>query len=85
MVLSSVSAKAVSVGYATVSGSATAPADYTATNGTLAIPAGQVRGSVTVPVRGDTLVEGNETFNVDLSSPVNATLARAPGDRHHRR
>jgi len=79
VVLSSVSGRAVSVGYATANGSATAPADYTATNGTLSIPAGQASGSITVPVRGDLLVEGNETFNVDLSNPVNATVARARG------
>ena len=79
VVLSSVSGKAVSVVYATVDGSATAPADYTATNGTLTIAAGQAGGSVTVPVRGDLLVEGNETFNVDISSPINATVVRARG------
>ena len=34
---------------------------------------------ISVPVLGDTAVEGNETFAVNLSSPANATLAASTG------
>ena len=30
---------------------------------------------MTVPVVGDTVIEGNETFTVNLTGPTNATLA----------
>ncbi|HUR18575.1 MAG TPA: Calx-beta domain-containing protein [Acidimicrobiales bacterium] len=77
--LSAPSAKAVSVNYATANGTATAPADYTATSGTLTFAADQTSAAIGVPVVGETLVENNETFAVDLSAPVNATIARARG------
>src|SRR5262249_52562522 len=43
------------------------------------IAPGQLAGSITVPVIGDTLYEGNETFTVSLSNVSGATLARAQG------
>lgn len=64
----------VTVGYATADGSAAAGTDYTATSGTLTIAKGQTTGAFTVLVNGDTLVEGDETFKVALSSPTVATL-----------
>jgi hypothetical protein len=66
--------KVVTVGYATADGTATAPADYTATSGTLTFAPGETAKTVTVAVVGDTLVEGDETFSLVLSGPVNATL-----------
>ncbi len=66
--------RAVTVDYATSDGSATAPDDYTSSNGTATIPAGQTRTTVNVPVNGDTTVEPDEQFNVDLSQPQNATV-----------
>lgn len=64
-----------SVQYATSNGSATAGADYTATSGTLTFAAGQTSATFNVPILDDTLVEGNETFNVALSTPsAGATL-----------
>ena len=74
--LSPVSGRAVSVNYATADVTATAGADYTATSGTLTIPAGATSRTFTVPILGDTLDEPNETFVVNLSAPVNATIAR---------
>lgn len=64
----------VTVRYATVAGSATAPGDFTATSGTLTIPAGETVVTVRVPVRGDTLLEGNHSFRLVLSDAVNARL-----------
>lgn len=57
------------VQYATSNGTATAGADYTATSGTITFAAGQVSTTFNVPILDDTLVEGNETFNVTLSNP----------------
>lgn len=69
------STNAVAVNYATSNGSATAGADYTATSGTLNFGVGQTSATFNVPILDDNLVEGNETFNVALSSPTNgATL-----------
>lgn len=75
--LSAASTTPVTVKYATTNGTATAGSDYTATSGTLTIPAGQLKGQISVPVLGDTMVEPDETFTVTLSSPTGATLSRA--------
>jgi len=77
--LSVAASQPVSVHYATADGTATAGADYTATSGTLTIPAGSTAGTITVPVRPDTIDEANETFTVNLSSAVNATITQAQG------
>ncbi len=78
--LSAPSGRAVTVDYATADGTATtAGNDYTATAGTLTIPAGSTTGTITVPVKGDTAHEPDETFFVDLSNPGNATIADAQG------
>ncbi len=82
--LSSVSTHAVTVDYATADVTATAGSDYTATSGTLTIPANMDCTSghqtnpacqIPVPVTGDTLYENNETFTLDLSNATGATLA----------
>jgi glucose/arabinose dehydrogenase len=70
---------AVTVSYATANGTASAGSDYVATAGSLTIAAGSTTGTITVAINGDTAVEANETFFVNLSSPSGATLARAQG------
>ncbi len=74
------SANPVTVDVATASGTAAMATDYAATavNG-LTIPAGQTSVGFNVPVYGDTAVEGNETFTVNLSNPSNATIADPQG------
>ncbi|KAF1695518.1 hypothetical protein CSC65_07095 [Pseudoxanthomonas daejeonensis] len=69
----------VSVNYATANGTASGTTDYTPTSGTVTIAAGATTGTISVPVRGDTLAEPNETFRVNLSNPVNARLADTQG------
>jgi hypothetical protein len=69
----------VSVHWATADDTATAPGDYTAGSGDVTFAAGQLTRQVTVPVAGDTAVEGDETFTVRLSNPVNAELLDAQG------
>ena len=69
----------VNVDFATADDSAGAPDDYTAISGTATIAAGATSTTVTVKVQGDTTVEADETFFVNLSNPVNATIADNQG------
>ena len=75
--LSPVSGQAVTVDYETAPGTATS-ADFTATSGTLIIPAGEGSGTVSVPTTNDLLNESDETFTLTLSNPsAPATLGTA--------
>jgi len=68
----------VTVNWATVDGSATvADNDFLASSGTIVFARGQLSKTVSVYVRGDSKIESNEFFSVNLSSPVGATLGRA--------
>ncbi|MCS7288522.1 MAG: hypothetical protein NZ699_05250, partial [Roseiflexus sp.] len=70
----------VSVVCRTRDGSATAPSDYTAIpSTTLTFAPGEVTRTISVAVNGDTLVEPDETFFVELSAPLNATIGRGQG------
>ena len=64
----------VRVNYGTADGTAKAGQDYVATTGTLVFAAGQTSKTVSVPILGDTVAEGNETFTLVLSNATNATL-----------
>jgi YD repeat-containing protein len=71
---------AVSVQYTTVNQSATAPADYTATSGTLNWASGDAADKTfTVPIVNDTLVEGPETIQLVLSNPTGGAALPAGG------
>jgi alpha-tubulin suppressor-like RCC1 family protein len=65
----------ITVTYATADGSATAPADYAARNGTLTIAANTSGGTITIPVKGDTRNEANETFHLAANAVTKAALA----------
>jgi hypothetical protein len=77
--LSAPSTSSVTVQYATADVTATAGSDYVATSGTLTFAPGVTQQTISVTVNGDTLVEPDETFDVNLSAPVNATLAASQG------
>ncbi|MBS1795646.1 MAG: VCBS repeat-containing protein [Acidobacteria bacterium] len=77
--LSAASGKPIFVQYLTGGGTATAGQDYVRGQGTLTIPAGQTQAVLPVTVVGDQTVEQDETFLVDLSDPLNATLANTRG------
>ena len=65
----------VSVDYRTQDGTATAGQDYSNTRGTLTIPAGETGGVITVPLLPETAEGRDETFDLQLRDPVNATLS----------
>ncbi|MGD9722726.1 MAG: Calx-beta domain-containing protein [Pirellulales bacterium] len=65
----------VVVNYATSAGTATPGVDYTETSGVITFAPGITSQLITVSVAGDGDDESNETFNLTLSNPVNATLA----------
>jgi Calx-beta domain-containing protein/VCBS repeat protein/WD40 repeat protein len=68
----------VSVDFSTANGTATAPSDYVAGSGTVTFAPGETAKTVTVQVNGDTTVEPNETFTVNLANAVGtATIADA--------
>jgi Tol biopolymer transport system component len=72
--LSAAATQTVTVAYKTVDGTAMAGSDYVATTGTLVFTQGQTSQFISVPINGDTLMEADETVQVVLSSPTNATL-----------
>jgi len=80
ILLSAASAKQITVVYSSANGSAIAPTDYTAVSATtLTFAPGVISRTVTVQVNGDTLVEQDETFVVNLTTPVNATILDSQG------
>ncbi|MFT3902484.1 MAG: family 16 glycosylhydrolase [Niabella sp.] len=64
----------ITVKYSTINGTAMAGTDYTATSGTLTIPAGKDVAYIEVPVTGDSLRQADQDFYLQLSDPVNATI-----------
>ncbi|MGB0435755.1 MAG: cellulase family glycosylhydrolase, partial [Mycobacterium sp.] len=77
--LAAPSDQTVTVQYATSNGTATGGSDYAATAGTLTFLPGETTKSVGVVVFGDSVMEGNESFIVTLSSPNGATIGDATG------
>jgi serralysin len=67
--LSAPAAGGESVMVSTVNGSATAGSDFTAVNTPVTFLAGETQRSVAVAIIGDTAVESDETFSVQLSAP----------------
>jgi hypothetical protein len=72
--LSRSSSDVVTASYATANGTALKKSDYTATTGTLTIPPGQTQGTISIAIKGDRKREANESFSVQLSGAVGATL-----------
>lgn len=77
--LSAASEQTITVDYLTGNGSAVAGVDYQAGAGTLTFLPGEKSKSISIPVNGDTDLESDETFLVNLSNAANATVAKAQG------
>ena len=69
----------ITVDFATADGTAGAGTDYIAKSGTLTFKPQTTEGVIDITVLGDTLKEPDETFNVVLSKPTNATIVTAIG------
>jgi outer membrane protein assembly factor BamB len=75
LALSIATSQEVTVQWSTADGTARVDdADYLAASGTVTFAPGETAATITVSVRGDLKREADETFVVDLASPVNATL-----------
>lgn len=79
LTLSDDSDEAVTVTWQTRDGSATAPGDYGQRGGQVVFEPGQTSQPVDIDVVGDTLVEGDETFTVELTGAVGASIGANPG------
>jgi hypothetical protein len=77
--LSAPSLQTVTVDFATANGTASAGSDYNTQAGTLTFDPAQTAQTITVAVTGDLVDESNETFAVNLTNAVNATIAVAQG------
>jgi CSLREA domain-containing protein len=86
--LSSPTSQVVTVQYATQDGTTnpatggtcgTVGVDYATSSGTVTFNPGETTMPVTISVCGDTFIESDETFFVNLSNPVNATIANVQG------
>ena len=69
----------VTVQYATADGAAVAGSDYEAASGTLTFAPGETQKTVAVTVFGDTAIEGEESFFLDLSAADGAPIETAQG------
>lgn len=72
--LSAAAPYGITVNYATADGTAHASDDYTATSGTLTIPANTSSATLSVPILDDNLYELAKSFTLSLSNPFHATL-----------
>jgi Ca2+-binding RTX toxin-like protein/archaellum component FlaF (FlaF/FlaG flagellin family)/gas vesicle protein len=77
--LSEATTETVAVDYATADDSATAGVDYEPQTGTLTFNPGETEAYIGVTINGDTVVEPDETFKVNLSNVQNANLIDGEG------
>lgn len=75
LTLDRASTETVTVAYQTAAGDATANTDFIPSAGTITFAPGQTTATIQVPVLADAVDEEAESFVVNLSNPVNATLA----------
>ena len=80
--LSPPSQETVTVNYQTADGTAKAGSDYILQSGTVTFAPGETTKSVSVAFVGDTVAELNETFFLDLKTPVNAAIADSRGSAY---
>lgn len=78
LTLSGPTGQGVTVNFATADNTAMASSDYQSNSGLVNFFGSSSR-TVSVQVLGDGAVEPDESFFVNLSNPLNATIARSPG------
>jgi autotransporter-associated beta strand protein len=76
VVLSRPATATITLPYGTADGTATTPADYTPSAGTLTFTPGETSKSIDVAITADYASEPNETFTLVLGIPTNAILIR---------
>lgn len=79
LTLSGPSVESIAIRAITAAGTATASTDYNSINAVLIFSPGTVTRTVDVPIIGDTTLELNETFSVNLSEPFGTTIADGTG------
>ncbi len=77
--LSQKSGRTVKVNWATDADTAHAGRDYVSKQGTLVFAPGTLTQTFTVDIIGDTINEGDETFDIDLTNPTLDTSANVSG------
>jgi hypothetical protein len=77
--LAAASGQTVSVNYTTADNTAQAGSDYQAANAMLTFVPGETSKQITVAVNGDTQVESNETFVVNLYNLINCSVGKVTG------
>lgn len=77
--LSAPSGLAATVNYATTDGTAKAGSDYAAAAGILSFSPGETSKTLTIGITGDTSYENDESFNLDLSAPTEASISDSRG------
>jgi len=77
--LSATSSQTVSVNYTTADNSAQSGSDYQAANGLISFAPGETSKPINVSVNGDTQVEPDEKFIVNVSNAVNAIIGKGQG------
>ncbi|HEY6805455.1 MAG TPA: Calx-beta domain-containing protein [Pyrinomonadaceae bacterium] len=65
--------------FSLANGTATAQEDFSSVSGGDFIFPGLTSKTITVPIIGDTITEGNETFFINLANPTNSTIADSQG------
>ncbi len=79
VILSTASGKPISVEYVTADGTATSGSDYVSKSGNVMVLPGAISSTIAIQVNGDTMVESDETFLVNLTGVVNAMIGRGQG------
>jgi len=70
----------VTVNYSVLAGTATDTVDMTAATGSIVIAAGATSGTINVDIIGDTVVENDETFAVQIDSISGPGMVPTPAD-----
>lgn len=77
--LSNPSSRTVTVRFATAAQTATSKRDFTSRSGVLTFQPGETSKTFTIRILSDALNEDDETFLINLTGPVNASLGTAQG------